>query len=461
MNPATSTVRDGVLLLAELPPWLTAPEGDVVGAALRGFNARLGGEVVNCDRHAVRLRAGFWAGRYDVRVRRSDGSLAKLVLHSELRPPGDAAAVSTDAIVLPDLGLTLYPEAVVSGAVEAASDPGLPALRSLTDPRLAARYIGAALAANPRYFGARIATCEPEIMRYKPGSRCTLRYHIGYVDDSDAPRMVIAKTHRGDKGLIAWKAMNALWGSPLASTSVVSIAEPLSYDADQRILLQGPVAGEITLKDVLSDALLSPTTSSLERARSLLDATADGLVALHQSGAEADDLVTLADDLAEARDAWRRLTSLVPEIDGAADELFAQVEAVATSGSPDPLVPSHRSFRPAQVLVDEDHIAFIDFDGFCRSEPALDVALFRATLRCYGASLPLADGDTMRDRLAVLDEWCDRFLTRYRRDATVSPERVGAWEILDVFVHLQNAWTKARPSRPATALPVLERLLTR
>ncbi len=466
MNPPAGIVRtdvmSGLRQLAVLPEWLTAPDGSVVGKALAPFADRFGGTIVGCRRHAVRMRTGYWECRYDVRVQHGSETV-KHLLTGELRPPGADLAESAGDIVLADLGLSLRVAATATVAAgDSTSDPALPALAVLLDPDRAARLIEAALgAADPRSFTSRIVSCQPEVMRYKPGSRCTLRYHLDYSVATAAPRMVVAKTHHGDKGLVAWRAMTALWDTPLAAGEVVSIAQPLSYDPAQRILLQGPVAGETTLKKITRDALVAPTRAAVDRVEMLLDATADGLVALHRCGAAADEEVGLADDLAEARNAWSRLTSLVPEIGGAADGLFAEVERIAATALPDPLVPSHRSFRPAQVLVDGDRIAVIDFDGFCRSEPALDVALFRATLRCYGASLPLADDGALEDRLDVLDEWCERFSSRYQSRAAVSAERVAAWELLDIFVHLQNAWTKARPARPATALAVLERLLAR
>ena len=83
-----------------------------------------------------------------------------------------------------------------------------------------------------------------------------------------------------------------------------------------------------------------------------------------------------------------------------------------------PLVATHRSFRPAQILVDHDDIAFIDFDGFCQSEAGLDLALFRTTL-CDLAlraltkdDVPLDAGER-RECEVELDELCATFLAGY------------------------------------------------
>jgi len=54
----------------------------------------------------------------------------------------------------------------------------------------------------------------------------------------------------------------------------------------------------------------------------------------------------------------------------AAELLLDRLEQLARAYPPDPLVPSHSSFRPAQALLYKDQIGFIDFDSFCQSEPA-------------------------------------------------------------------------------------------
>jgi hypothetical protein len=54
----------------------------------------------------------------------------------------------------------------------------------------------------------------------------------------------------------------------------------------------------------------------------------------------------------------------------AAELLLDRLEQLARAYPPDPMIPSHSSFRPAQALLYKDQIGFIDFDSFCQSEPA-------------------------------------------------------------------------------------------
>ena len=456
----------GIDRLLVLPGWLTAPSDDRIADLLRDHPNWLGGQLVACRQHSTRLRTGCWETLVRVAVRRPDGTEAAFVLKGEIRPPGMASEVADGTLVASELGLVLHQP----GAVDPTEghtighDADLPALGQLVDPVRSSALIEQALrGGNEAYRSAGVVSSEPEVMRYRVGLQCTIRYRVRYDRHTAAPALVVSKTHRGDKGLVAWHAMRSLWATQLAAGHVVTIAEPLSYDAQTRVLFQGPVPGELTLKDVVRDVLVSDSNAGLAHAAALLERTADGLVALHHSGAQATERLTFADELAEATHTWSRLRAVVPSIDGAADGVLELVAQLAATAPADPSVPSHRSFRPAQVMIDGERIGFIDFDGFCSAEPALDLALMRATLRCYGASLALpgiADPDSeLEDRLDVLDELCDRFLGRYRAQADASLQRVLAWEVLDVFANLQNAWTKVIPARPATTCAVLHRLL--
>jgi aminoglycoside phosphotransferase (APT) family kinase protein len=136
-------------------------------------------------------------------------------------------------------------------------------------------------------------------------------------------------------------------------------------------------------------------------------------------------------------------------------------------------VPAHGSFRPAQVLLHGAQIGFIDFDGLCRAEPAMDVALFRATVKTTGLGGALADEDEDEDeegspppdraaclaRLAQLEAICEAFLATYEALHPVSRPRVALWEALDILTKLVHGWTRVRPARLYLNLLLLERHL--
>ena len=204
-------------------------------------------------------------------------------------------------------------------------------------------------------------------------------------------------------------------------------------------------------------------TDALDELREMLDRTAMALAALHGSGARYGREATWDEELAEVRGVVARLAVSVPPIGTAADPLLRRLEDLHAAAPADPLVSAHHDFRPAQVLLHEGRVGFIDFDGACRAEPALDLGRFRAKLRDIGISaFPMssggpAAGDGALDRhLGLLDELCDDFLAAYLRHAPVTADRVVLWETTDLLTALLHAWTKVRTARVTPRLTLLQ-----
>jgi hypothetical protein len=492
---------DGLGRFEALPDWLEAAvRPDRLGAALTRHVPELGGpteagglalRVVEANR--LRLDHGHWSGLYRLTVaprgepggERAAGR--RVELRGSLYPPGrlppgpdrPAEGVALDApgwhCQLPELGLDLEAGEPADGeapADAAAADAALPALAQLTDPararELLERHVGAA---SPAYAGLRLAGCTPRVVRYKPGSRCTILFDLDYAAPAEAasrgwPSLVVAKTYKGEKGRIAFEGMRALWQSPLGRGDLVTVAEPLAYLPDLRVLLQGPVGEERTLKELTRSAIDAGTPEALDELDGYLAKTAAGLATLHTSGAVIGEPHTLEAELAEVREVLADLAAVVPDLAGAADALLARVEELAARHPADPPVPSHRSFRPAQVLLYQGGIGFIDFDGACQAEPALDLALFRATLKDVGLIRKETGGDDPpppRDvQLAMygqLDRACEAFLARYLELAPASPVRVLLWESLDVLAYVLRCWLKVKPKRLWANMLMLERHL--
>jgi hypothetical protein len=431
--------------LATMPDWLAGLDD---GARVRSALAEAVPGLLDARLEGVRLKPETWSARVTLTVAGETQHLAATIV-----PPGQDAPAADGWRWVPALRLALVP---------APPETKLPALELLTDPERAGPFLERAIrAGSPAYPDLRILGCEARVMRYTPGSRCTVLYRLELPKEGAGgwPDVVVAKTyHRPDKGRIAWEAMRALWRSPLRGGGVVAIAEPLAWVPERTVLVQGPVRQEQTLKDLLLATLAGGDEAGWRRLRRALAMAAAGLVELHRSGAPSARRVTWDDELAGAREVLGRLTARLPELAGAADGFLDRVQRLAEAVPPDPGVPSHRSFRPAQVLLHQDAIGFIDFDGFCQAEPALDLALFRATVRDLGMSTlaPGAGEEATRALLATLDGLCDDFLASYRRLAPVSVERVAAWEALDLFTNVLHSWTKANPVRLGQAVGLLE-----
>ncbi len=460
---------------AVLPDWLAAGmDGERVKESLQRqvpefFEERA--RLLSCTPERLRAKGEEWLARYRLSVADPDGQTDSVVVVGNLFAPSadeptDPGA-GTDARFgeegwacwLADLRLELRVE---------TADPALPALQDIIDPT-AARDLLQQVVVEAGYSDAAVAACRPNVVRYKPGSRCTVVVDVDYDPangNRPGPDPIVIKTHQGDKGQTAWAAMKALWESPLAHGDIVTLAEPLGYEPERRILFQGPIPEDCTLKELAREAIADGTDGQLDRLREELAKTGHALAALHKTSTSYGETATLDGELAELREVVGRLSFSVPPLEAAAEPLLTRLHELSVEFPAEQSVPSHHDFRPAQVLLHGGKVGFIDFDGASMAEPALDLGRFRAKLRDIGISVLSASGQdlagpALEHELSVMDELCEHFLDAYREKAEVSRERVLLWETCDLITAMLHAWTKVRLARITPRLTVLTHHLTK
>jgi hypothetical protein len=485
----------GVNRLRDLPDWLRAPlQSERVIDSLRIHVPELAsGQLAIRRCKAKRLflidDSGYWGGQYTLDVQDpATGAEQTLLLHGRVTAPWlttppdqpSGGALSGGALsdgapfgspgwhgFLPELNLWLEME---------PPEKELPGLEQLTGAEPSRALVNEVFRAAGRLpAGVEISACTPRILSYKPGSRCTIRYDLEYrppqADAPAAPRMIIGKTYRKPaKAQNAYEGMLALWHSPLAKGDRVTIAEPLAWVPEHKLMLQTTIPGETSLEDMLREAVARPGADlpSAEAMKTLhvyMKKAAAGLAAFHQSGANYGDAAHVEIRFEELHRLTHRLSILYPEITGAVLPLLTWLEKQSAAHPEDPLVPTHGTFNPEQVLIDGDRIGFIDFDDYCMAEPALDVGLFRAAIKDTGMNAPFPsaapDETERRARLALLDEIGDVFLAEYERHAAISRARVALWEAADYLRNCVHYWIKVKPAEPDIAFLVLETHLQR
>lgn len=476
--PAGETVARALAPLAEFPPWLRQGlDGKCVADALVASVPELASGVLaleDCHVKRIRLQEGTWVGTCLIDVtERGSGSAKRHRLRVELMPPA-GAGVDAPTMPIAPLGSGSWTVAVPELGLRLAGEQlseALPALRALTVPEEARELLERGLRqGSPRYSDLRIASCAPEVMRYKPGSRCTVRYRLEYLGDGgvDGPAMVVGKTWDGLTGANVYEGMRALWRSEFARSPTVRIAEPLAFFPEENVLIQSAVPESLTFDDML-ERLPPPSdpgyAAATAEARVSVVKIAHGLAQLHGCGAGFGELVSWQDEVAGIGDRAARLGAAIPALRGSLGPLLAALAARNAAHRPDPHRPSHRSFRPAQVLLHGDDIAFIDFDGLCQAEPALDVALFLTMMREHGlrsaAAADTSQAETGGPNTGAMDELCDCFLSAYETAAPISRARVALWEALDLITDVLACWTKAKPQRLALRMTLLHRHLER
>lgn len=452
-----------------LPDWLAAGmRGEIVADALvRNVPELASGELrlLACVPERLRSKEDEWLARYSLTVVGADEQPREVVLVGSLWAPTRSAMLPTAYVAtntplgepdwwcwLPDVRLELHAQEV---------DPALPALPVLTQPEQAADLIQSVLreAGHP----ATVAFCEPDVVRYKPGSRCTVVVHVEYAEPPTVPSppdVVVLKTHQGDKGQTAWAAMTALWDNPDAWSDRVALAEPLAFLPEERILVQGPVPEDRTLKELAREAITDGSPAAIERFREELVKTAAALAGIHRTRVRYGRTATFEDELEEVSEVVARLDRTVPNLARAAAPLVERLGQLSRAMPAEGVVPAHHDFRPAQVLLHDGRVGFIDFDGACMAEPALDLGRFRAKLRDIGVSTVTADGGRLEPaalarNFALLDDLCEHFLDAYLSHARVSRTRVVLWETCDLLTAMLHAWTKVRLARLEPRMAVL------
>jgi len=473
-------MQDGLGNLATLPDWLIAivqPER-VRGALARTIPEFVSGErtLDSCQISRVRMKKGCWNGLYQLSVTSSpDKQHMVIQAQGTLAPPDQPEPEQSGSVLaLGAVGWRCYvPELRLLLEIQ-KPEVALPALPILTDPEQSRALLEQSIrAAAPAYREMRIQSCTPRVVRYKPGSRCTILYDLVYppdlIDGHGWPELVAVKTYKGGKGKNAYAGMRALWESSLGAGADVTIAEPLAYLPELNALVQGPIREEQTLKDLIRSALRAGTPTALAELDAAMRKTAIGLAALHLSGAQYGEAYTWAQEFDEVRETAEQLGTAIPRLAGAAAPLLEQLAALAAEYPADPLGPAHHSFRPAQVLLYQGKIGFIDFDSFCQAEPALDLALFLSATKNIGLSEPheeesneddaALDPETRKYLLDQLDNICESFLAEYERHAPISRQRVALWQALDLLELVLTCWTKIKPVRLSNTMTMLERHL--
>ena len=435
----------------------------------------------HCQAKRLRLRdeSGCWVGTYLLTATEGASRITHTMsVAGKLYPPthpgptaspnGHGFGTSAWHCYLPELRLELALQ---------TEERGLPALAQLTDAEAARALLETSIrTGSTAYPQFRVQQCHPQIMRYKPGSRCTILYHLAYEPDAEpGPPLVVAKTYHGSKGANAYAAMRALWASPLGQSQTVAIAEPLAFLPDLNVLIQGPIRQQQTLKELCREVLHGAGDPHLAaRLDEYLCKTAKGLAELHQCGVAYGELVTWEEELADVLDQRERLSIPLPHFADLAATLLARLQTLAAQSPADPACPAHRSFRPAQVLLWEGDIGFIDFDGFCQAEPAMDLALFVTTLKNIGLnrSNKYADDDEEGEeeiepideasrllQMQKIEQLCTRFLSEYAKHAPVSYTRLVLWETLDLLALIFGSWLKLKFARLDNCMFMLERHL--
>lgn len=276
----------------------------------------------------------------------------------------------------------------VSDPFGAASDPELPSLKLALSPK----EVKAGFKRGLPRLATEKGIVHPRairVVRHKPGRRCVIEYDIKVERDRVRSNRLtlIGKVRARRYGNEAYRLLDAIWRAGFQDDCPdgVSVPEPIGVIPEFQMWLQRKVPGQPACSRLIE-------SDGVATARRI----AEAIHKLHRAAVPTERSHTLADELsilherlplvAQMKADWFKRIERVLK---ACDELGAAVPPPRSCGI-------HRDFYSAQVMVDGSRLYLLDFDLYCRGDPALDVGnfgghLIEQSLRTFGHPDGLAD----------------------------------------------------------------------
>jgi Ser/Thr protein kinase RdoA (MazF antagonist) len=273
---------------------------------------------------------------------------------------------------------------------------------------------------------ARDLQCE--VVQYKPGRLCTLRYLVQMNRPfrcETRTQEVYGKVYRDDRWRFCFDVQEACWNAACRSDGVWRAARPIMSMPAWRLSLQEAVSGR-RFRQVLADLTHDDASeANLAQAEEHLRALARAIRSLQRAPVRLGPRCDFRWLLATVE---RNLPYLQRSEPSLAEELRRLTREIVLLEPTIPALPlglAHCDLAHDNVLVDGDRIGIIDFDRAGQAEPAYDVAYFLTHLCSFGIRHPRRQQHVRR--------LCGTFRAAYLELAPeVSPERLALYEALEL-----------------------------
>ncbi len=253
----------------------------------------------------------------------------------------------------------------VSDPYGVIGDEALPSLAQALDPDAAAAALNMALAAHPRYANTTLRSIS--VTRYKPGRRCLLEYGMELADGTEA--VLIGKVRRKRSGIKDFNLVGAIYGAGMREGGADGIAtpEPVAHVESLHLWLQRKVAG------AEASALIGGP-----RGREVARRAAEAAYKIHCTEVPPRFSHSMMDELEILFERLEQVVLLHPDWQERISALKRKAWVIAQSLGARPLCGIHRDYYADQLIVDDRQVWVIDFDLYCKGDPALDIGNFIA-----------------------------------------------------------------------------------
>ncbi|MDQ2717786.1 MAG: aminoglycoside phosphotransferase family protein [Chloroflexota bacterium] len=288
------------------------------------------------------------------------------------------------------------------------ADNGLPALAASCDTAHNGPLFPALEAAAQTFLHNqewRLVDASAEPVRYKPASRCVIRYRLTlehatggtptrrkltlfgkvYAEPEQAraiqatmQRIYTEQTQAGMSTLP--RPLGTVEALGLTINEAIQPPELEEGAGTQAVLRTGLRALQPRLVQGRGGEITGIVTPDEE-----LRLTAVALARLHTSAVRSEGAPrTGAKEAKRARERAALIAAHNPAQAAEVQRLAQQLAERLKHTQPDAYRPAHGGFKASQLLFHSQHVFIVDFDGFCLADPALDVGYFLAYLRPSG-----------------------------------------------------------------------------
>jgi hypothetical protein len=271
----------------------------------------------------------------------------------------------------PTIGVVEVTPGGLPGALRArlfSDDPQLPALALAADAAAMRAAWDARRPDQEQGSAAQLHSATP--VRYKPGSRCTLRYELR---TAHGQKSCFGKLLARDSARL-WQTAATLYHASQQEPELPRISQPLAYWPEMQMLLQAAVTGA----ELHTDAF-DPKFDAVTRI-DWLRAAGRCIAALHTYTGLEGPRRTLAGDLAELDEYRPALRQANPALARRFAEAIAALSDGHSRGPELAPVVSHGALRTDQFMIEDGHLVLIDLDSVCWANPARDIGNFLAYL---------------------------------------------------------------------------------
>jgi Ser/Thr protein kinase RdoA (MazF antagonist) len=332
-------------------------------------------------------------------------------------------------------GITMMPEMAMVVRLFPV-DPALPGLAAATDPGRTMPLLEKHLL-ECRRDGWRPTALDYEVVHYKPGRLCTIRYSVRLEHPRQVgvlPRQVFGKVFRDDRWRQCYALQEAAWQAACASGHAWRAARPVVAVPEWRFVLQEAVPGR-QFRQVIGDLPDHPVETKLNEAEDRTRAVARAVRAMQLAQVPLGPRCDFAWLLASQDSNLAYLRQCQPMVGEELTRLREELSKVERTIRAQPLGFAHGDFAHGNVLMDGARVGIIDFDRAGQAEPAFDVAYFLTHLASFGVRHP-----QRRQHVARLSE---AFRSAYLGMAPeVSPRRLALYEALDLSAYVLRNFRK-------------------